>query len=94
MGVLYIARAFITVIVGGPMALLGTSVAASVLGTIEALISRIPLFHIVTSGFCSPPPCTISIGGSAFFGQVALLLLAILILRLRPQGLTGAHLRR
>jgi urea transport system permease protein len=94
MGVLYIARAFISVIVGGPMALLGTSAAASVLGTIEALISRIPLFHIVTSGFCSPPPCIISIGGSAFFGQVALLLFAILILRLRPQGLTGAHLGR
>lgn len=92
MGVLYIARAFITVIVGGPMALLGTSAAASVLGTIEALVSRIPLFRIATSGFCSPSPCMITIGGSAFYGQIALLLLAIVILRLRPQGLTGSQM--
>lgn len=91
MGVLYIARAFITVIVGGPVVLLGTGGAASLLGTIEALVSRVPLFHIPTSGFCSPPPCTIIIGGSAFFGQVALLLFAIVVLRVRPQGLTGSR---
>src|SRR5947209_2154391 len=40
MGVLYIARAFITVVVGGPVVLVGTLSSASALGFIEALISR------------------------------------------------------
>jgi hypothetical protein len=31
----------------------------------------------------------ISIGGSAFFGQIALLIFAILLLRLLPQGISG-----
>src|SRR6202012_3592573 len=73
MGVFYIARAFITVIVGGPAALLGAGLAASMLGFVDALVSRLPLFRIATSGFCSPGPCVVTIGGSAFFGQVALL---------------------
>jgi len=89
MGVLYIARAFITVVVGGPVVLLGTLFSASVLGFIEALISRFSLFKIGTGGHCAPPPCEISIGGSAFFGQIALLIFAIVLLRLLPQGLSG-----
>src|SRR5947209_1819120 len=89
MGVLYIARAFITVVVGGPVVLLGTLSSASVLGFIEALISRFSLFKIGTGGHCAPPPCEISIGGSAFFGQIALLIFAIVLLRLLPQGLSG-----
>jgi branched-chain amino acid transport system permease protein len=89
MGVLYIARAFITVVVGGPIVLLGTLSSASVLGFIEALISRFSLFSIGTAGHCAPPPCQISIGGSAFFGQIALLIFAIVLLRLLPQGLSG-----
>ena len=89
MGVLYIARAFITVVVGGPVVLLGTLSSASVLGFIEALISRFSLFKIHTAGHCAPPPCEISIGGSAFFGQIALLIFAIVLLRLLPQGLSG-----
>ncbi len=89
MGVLYIARAFITVVVGGPVVLLGTLSSASVLGIIEALISRFSLFTIGTAGHCAPPPCLISIGGSAFFGQIALLIFAIVLLRLLPQGMSG-----
>jgi branched-chain amino acid transport system permease protein len=89
MGVLYIARAFITVVVGGPIVLLGTLSSASVLGLIEALISRFSLFKIQTGGHCAPPPCEISIGGSAFFGQIALLIFAIVLLRLLPQGISG-----
>ena len=89
MGVLYIARAFITVIVGGPVALLGTGTAASLLGSIEALVARYPLLQIQTSGFCTPPPCVVTVGGSAFWGQLALLLFAVVLLRLWPQGLTG-----
>jgi branched-chain amino acid transport system permease protein len=89
MGVLYIARAFITVIIGGPVALVGTAAAASLLGTIEALVAHFPLFHIATAGSCTPAPCTIAIGGSAFFGEIALLVFAVMLLRLLPQGLTG-----
>jgi branched-subunit amino acid ABC-type transport system permease component len=89
MGALYIARAFITVVVGGPIVLLGTLSSASILGFIEALISRFSLFKIGTAGHCAPPPCEISIGGSAFFGQIALLIFAIVLLRLLPQGLSG-----
>ncbi len=89
MGVLYIARAFITVVVGGPVVLLGTLSSASVLGFIEATISRFTLFKIHTGGHCTPPPCEISIGGSAFFGQIALLIFAIVLLRMLPQGISG-----
>lgn len=91
MGTLYIARAFITVIVGGPVALVGTAAAASLLGTIEAVVSHFPIFHVATAGFCTPSPCVIAVGGSAFFGQIALLLFAVLLLRLLPEGLTGAR---
>jgi urea transport system permease protein len=94
MGILYIARAFITVIVGGPAALLGTTAAASLLGTIEALVAHFPLFHIATAGFCTPSPCVIAIGGSAFFGEIALLVFAVFLLRLMPEGLTGLRGRR
>ncbi len=89
MGVLYIARAFITVVVGGPVVLLGTLSSASALGFIEALISRFSLFTIQTAGHCTPPPCQISIGGSAFFGQIALLIFAVVLLRLLPRGISG-----
>ena len=89
MGGYYIARAFITVVVGGPVILLGTLSSASVLGLVEATVSRYSLFDIHTAGFCTPPPCTVSIGGSAFFGQVALLVCAVVLLRVLPQGISG-----
>jgi branched-chain amino acid transport system permease protein len=89
MGVLYLARAFITVVVGGPVVLLGTLSSASILGFIEATISRFQLFRIHTGGHCTPPPCQISIGGSAFYGQIALLIFAIVLLRLLPRGISG-----
>lgn len=89
MGASYVARAFITVVVGGPVILLGTVSSASILGFVEAIISRYSLFEIRTAGFCTPPPCAVSIGGSAFFGQVALLLFAVVLLRLLPHGISG-----
>ena len=89
MGAAYIARAFITVVVGGPVVLLGTFTSASVLGLIEASISRFPLFRVETTGYCTPPPCHVVIGGSAFYGQVGLLIFAIALLRLLPRGISG-----
>jgi branched-subunit amino acid ABC-type transport system permease component len=91
MGTLYIARAFITVVVGGPLVLVGTLTSAGTLGMVEAVISRFSLFKISTAGHCTPPPCEITIGGSAFYGQVALLVFAMVLLRLLPRGLSGAR---
>ena len=91
MGTYYIARAFITVVVGGPLILLGTLTSGSVLGFFEAIVSRYTLFSIETEGLCSPAPCELSVGGSAFFGQVALLLVSMVLLRLLPQGISGVR---
>jgi branched-chain amino acid transport system permease protein len=89
MGVLYIARAFITVVVGGPVVLLGTVSAALSLGFVDAILSRVTFFTVATGGFCTPPPCQVAIGGSAFYGQIGVLLCAIVLLRFFPQGVSG-----
>jgi branched-subunit amino acid ABC-type transport system permease component len=68
MGSAYIARAFMTVVVGGPGVLTGTSLASSLLGSIEYGVS-----------YATTP----------FFGVGALLIAAILILRVMPTGLSG-----
>lgn len=64
----YIAKAFITVIAGGPSLITG-------------LISSSSLFGIVNQIF--------TFGISPVFGEVALLIAAVLLLRLLPQGVTG-----
>ena len=89
MGILYIARAFITVVVGGPMVLLGTLSAALSLGFIDAILSRVTLFTVETTGFCAPPPCKVAVGGSAFYGQIGVLIFAMVLLRFLPQGVSG-----
>jgi branched-subunit amino acid ABC-type transport system permease component len=89
MGTLYIARAFITVVVGGPVVLLGTFSSALSLGFIDAFFSRVTFFSLETEGFCTPPPCEVSIGGSAFYGQIGLLIFATVLLRFLPQGISG-----
>jgi branched-subunit amino acid ABC-type transport system permease component len=68
MGSAYIARAFMTVVVGGPGVLTGTSGAAGILGSIEYGVS-----------YATTP----------FFGVGAVLIAAILILRIMPTGLSG-----
>ena len=73
LGLAFIAKIFITVIVGGPVILLGTSTAAAVLGTAESVVA-----------YLSTP----------IYGQVAMLGLALVILRLFPDGLSGLWLRR
>jgi branched-chain amino acid transport system permease protein len=73
MGQAYIARAFMTVIVGGPGVLSGTAAASMLLGGVENVVS-----------YLSTP----------FFGQGALLVLAIVLLRVLPTGLSGRWQRQ
>jgi urea ABC transporter permease protein UrtB len=68
LGQAFIAQSFMTVIVGGPGVISGTSAASGVLGGSYNLVSY----------FTTP-----------FIGQAALLVIAIVLLRLMPQGLSG-----
>jgi len=68
MGAAFVAKAFITVIGGGPAILTGLASAAGFFGAINQVAT-----------FLSTP----------VFGEVALLLAAIVMLRLLPQGITG-----
>ena len=68
MGGAFIAKAFITVIGGGPAILAGLVSASTLFGAINQLAT-----------FVTTP----------VFGEVALLLAAIVMLRLLPQGITG-----
>jgi branched-subunit amino acid ABC-type transport system permease component len=68
LGLAFIAKIFITVMVGGPTVLLGTTAASGVLGVVESAVS-----------YVSTP----------IYGQVAMLVLALVLLRLLPNGLSG-----
>jgi urea ABC transporter permease protein UrtB len=68
MGVFFVAKAFITVITGGPLPILGTLSAASLFGTIDGIIG----YRV-----------------SAVAGEITVLIVAILLLRLLPVGITG-----
>jgi branched-chain amino acid transport system permease protein len=72
MGVFFVAKAFITVIAGGPLPLLGTVSAASLFGAIDGAVSFLL---------------------SSVVGEISVLLVAILLLRMLPHGITG-RLRR
>ena len=73
LGLAFIAKIFITVIVGGPLIFLGTVSASSLLGVVETVVS-------ITS--------------SPIFGQVALLGVAIVVIRMLPEGISGLRQRR
>ena len=73
MGAAYVARAFITVLGGGPAIITGTGLASSLFGVINELVS-----------FQTTP----------VIGNVALLAVAVLMIRVLPQGITGRFLRR
>jgi len=73
MGQAYIARAFMTVIVGGSGVLTGTAAASTLLGGVENVVS-----------YLSTP----------FFGQAALLLLAIAVVRILPTGISSRWQRQ
>lgn len=68
----YIAKAFITVIAGGPSLITGLMASSGLFG----LISQIFTFAV-----------------SPVMGEVALLLAAVVLLRLLPQGVTGKFFR-
>ncbi len=68
MGVFYIAKAFITVIAGGPLPLTGTLGASSLFGAIDGAVA-----YLTTS----------------VLGEISVLFVAIVLLRLLPQGVTG-----
>lgn len=71
-GATYIAKAFITVIAGGTTALIGTSAAAALLGTVNQIVTNL---------------------STPVVGEVALLLAAVILLRLLPEGITGRFFR-
>ncbi|MEQ8652713.1 MAG: branched-chain amino acid ABC transporter permease [Kiloniellales bacterium] len=68
MGSFYIAKAFITVISGGHLPLVGTLYASGLFGATDGIVSY---FY------------------TQVLGEIAVLLAAILLLRLLPQGITG-----
>ena len=68
MGSAFIARAFMTVVVGGPAALTGTAASSGLLGTVQRVVSD---------------------QTSAVLGTLSLLVVAIVLLRLMPTGLSG-----
>jgi branched-subunit amino acid ABC-type transport system permease component len=68
MGLAFIAKIFITVMVGGSTVLLGTAASSGVLGLAESAVS-----------YVSTP----------IYGQVAMLTLALVLLRLLPNGISG-----
>lgn len=73
MGQGFIAEVFMAVIVGGANFVVGTPLAAGLLGGSESILAGV--FSPIT-------------------GQVGLLLIAILVVRLRPMGLTKVEVRR
>jgi len=73
MGGAFIAKAFITVIAGGPAILVGLISASALFGTINQIAT-----------FVTTP----------VLGEVALLVAAIIMLRLLPQGITGRFFKR
>ena len=73
MGVAFVAKAFMTVIVGGQALLVGATAAAGLLGTVDNVVSYLT---------------------TPFLGQGAVLAVAIVLLRLLPQGLSGSWKRQ
>lgn len=68
LGILYVSKAFATVIVGGHLPVIGTASVASMFGLVDGLAS---FFY------------------SSVAGEIVVFLIAIVILRFLPQGVTG-----
>jgi len=70
MGVFYVAKAFVTVIVGGPAPLAGTLTGAGLFGAVDGTVAYLT---------------------SSVLGEIAVLLVAVVLLRLLPRGITGGR---
>jgi branched-chain amino acid transport system permease protein len=68
MGVFFVAKAFITVIVGGHLPLMGTLAASGLFGAIDGVVSY---------------------RWSSVLGEVSVLVVAVVLLRMLPSGITG-----
>jgi branched-subunit amino acid ABC-type transport system permease component len=68
LGLFFVAKAFINVIIGGHLPLIGTMAASSLFGAIDGFVSYI---------------------WSSVVGEVSVLIVAVLLLRLLPLGITG-----
>lgn len=68
MGMVYIIKAFIAVLIGGPAAITGITIASSLLAPVSVVGSFL---------------------ASSVVGEIALLTLAIVLIRLLPMGITG-----
>jgi branched-subunit amino acid ABC-type transport system permease component len=72
MGLFFVAKAFITVIVGGHLPLIGTLAASGLFGTIDGFVSY---------------------QWSSVLGEVSVLVVAVILLRMLPSGITGRFRR-
>ncbi len=72
MGILYVAKAFITVISGGALPLTGTLYASGIFGATDGIVSYL---------------------STQVVGEICVLLAAMVLLRVLPEGITG-HVRR
>lgn len=68
LGLAFVAKAFITVITGGQLPLIGTATASALFGTIDGILAYVY---------------------SSVVGEVGLLIVAVIVLRLLPSGITG-----
>jgi branched-subunit amino acid ABC-type transport system permease component len=71
-GLFFVGKAFINVIIGGHLPLLGTVLASSLFGTIDGFVSYV---------------------WSSVLGEVCVLIVAVILLRLLPLGITGRFRR-
>jgi branched-subunit amino acid ABC-type transport system permease component len=72
MGLFFVAKAFITVIVGGHLPLIGTLAASGLFGAIDGVVSY---------------------RWSSVLGEISVLVVAVILLRMLPSGITGRFRR-
>lgn len=68
MGLFFVSKAFVTVIIGGHLPLIGTMSASGLFGTVDGVLSYV---------------------WSSIVGEVSVLVIAVVLLRLMPLGITG-----
>ncbi|CAM5194118.1 ATP-binding cassette domain-containing protein [Oligella ureolytica] len=69
MGSFFVAKSFITVISGGPLPLLGSTLASTLYGFVDGIVSY---------------------NWSSILGEIAMLFVAVIVLRIMPKGITNS----